>query len=373
MMLGPPQDFLLLWLFIVALPAAAERKSVSALMRCDALPLIQTLLDHGPLEPRTVAKHDLSSQHLHFMLALYRRSADGDGRPKTSKVPGAAVRLVRPAHQTSFITEGPWWIEDLAFNLHAVKAEELQRATVIHPRALHFKDNYYLCKVDLTPSVGISSKTRVPRGMRKWMETDLTSYVKPLVEQRDHVLHVQMSCRQARKRPRVSLALSPTHIPFLLMYFNHTVHNRSKENAVTVHPAKSKLDLPVRKRRRAEAIGIKLPKIAKQGGQSNNRCSLHPLWVSFHQLGWDHWIIAPHRYNPGFCKGDCPQILHSGYNSPNHAIIQNFISQVVDENVPRPSCVPYSYGPISVLMIEPGGNILYKEYENMMAESCTCR
>ncbi|KAM5146347.1 bone morphogenetic protein 15 [Mantella aurantiaca] len=373
MMPGPPPNFLLLWLVMAALPAAAERNGPSALMRCDALPLIQTLLDHGPLEPGAMAKRELSPQHLRFMLTLYRRSADGDGRPRASKVPGAAVRLVRPVHRTSFITEGSWWIQDLKFNLHAVNAEELKRATVMHPRALHFKDNYYLCKVDLTPSVGAASKTRVHRGMRRWVEADLTSYVKPLVGHSAHVLHLQMSCRHTRDRPVASLAVSPAHIPFLLLYFNDTVHNRSKENAVTLLPEKSKSGTPVRKPRRAETIGIKLPKIPKPGRPSKNHCSLHPIWVSFHQLGWDHWIIAPHRYNPGFCKGDCPQVLHSGYNSPNHAIIQNFISQVVDGNVPRPSCVPYSYGPISVLMIEPGGNILYKEYENMMAESCTCR
>ncbi|XP_077343797.1 bone morphogenetic protein 15 [Lithobates pipiens] len=373
MMAGRPHYLLLLLLCMVALPAAAERNRLSALLRCDALPLIQTLLDHGPLTPHTAAKQELSSQHLRFMLTLYRQSADGDGRPKVSKVPGAAVRLVKPIHQTTFIPEGSWWIQDLKFNLQSVKAKELERATVMHPRALHLKDNSYLCEVDLMTNVGVSPKTRVLRGMHKWVETDLTSYVKPLVVHPSQVLHIQMSCRHTGKLPLDSLAISPAHIPFLLMYFNYTVHNRSKESTISLNPGERKPGTLVRKPRRAETIGIKLPKIPKPGRPSKNHCSLHPFWVSFHQLGWDHWIIAPHRYNPGFCKGDCPQVLHSGYNSPNHAIIQNFISQVVDGNVPRPSCVPYSYGPISVLMIEPGGNILYKEYENMMAESCTCR
>nr|XP_025041226.1 bone morphogenetic protein 15-like [Pelodiscus sinensis] len=62
-----------------------------------------------------------------------------------------------------------------------------------------------------------------------------------------------------------------------------------------------------------------------------------------------------------------------GYHAPNHAVVQNFVSQLVDQRVPRPSCVPYKYSPISVLMLEPGGSILYKEYEDMIAESCTCR
>ncbi|XP_072286402.1 bone morphogenetic protein 15 [Pyxicephalus adspersus] len=368
---GSPWNLLFLWLLVGCLPAAEGRNKLGALVRCDALPLIKTLLDHGPPKPDAVAKHNLSLQHLHFMLMLYRRSADGDGRPKVGKLVGNAVRLVRPFHQMSIVMEGPWWIQDLTFNLHTMKAEELKKAALMHPRALHFKEKYYSCKMDLIPN--ISSKTRVPRGMHKWVETDLTSHVKPLVAHPNQVVHIRMSCRHTRKHPLILLAVSPNHIPFLLISFNYKGHSQSKEHMVTFPSGENKSIELVRKPRRAETVKIELPKIPKSSRQSRNRCLLHPFWVSFHQLGWDHWIIAPHRYNPGFCKGDCPQVLHSGYNSPNHAIIQNFISQVVDGNVPPPSCVPYSYDPISVLMIEPGGNILYKEYENMMAETCTCR
>lgn len=35
-------------------------------------------------------------------------------------------------------------------------------------------------------------------------------------------------------------------------------------------------------------------------------------------------------------------------------------------------CVPYKYVPISILLIEANGNILYKECEDMIAQSCTC-
>ncbi|XP_075042149.1 bone morphogenetic protein 15 [Mixophyes fleayi] len=372
MMPGPYRNVLLLWLLIVVLPPAIGRKGLSALIRSHPLPLIRTLLDHGPLKPRMAAKHDLSLQHLRFMLELYKRSADGNGRPKMSKPAGAAVRLMRPVSQASFIMDGQWRIQNLTFNLHNVKVEELMRTIVMHPRALRFGENYYFCKLDLLPSAGPYFKTRVHQGIWMWAETEITSHIKPLVENPNQALHIQLICRRIGKQIRRPLAVSASHIPFLLFYFNHTFHNPAKEKE-TIDPEKDAPDKLIRRPRQAGTIGIKLPKIPNQSGQSKNHCSLRPFWVSFHQLGWDHWIIAPHRYNPGYCKGDCPRLLHSGYNSPNHAIIQNFINQVVDGNVPRPSCVPYSYGPISVLMIEPGGNILYKEYENMMAESCTCR
>uniref|UniRef100_A0A8C0EEK5 Bone morphogenetic protein 15 n=1 Tax=Bubo bubo TaxID=30461 RepID=A0A8C0EEK5_BUBBB len=130
---------------------------------------------------------------------------------------------------------------------------------------------------------------------------------------------------------------------------------------------------PHRHRRDTGTLAHDLPGYLQEQGREKSDCSLRPFPVSFAQLGWDHWIIAPHRYNPRYCKGVCPRLLRYDYHAPNHAVVQSFVHQLVDANVPRPSCVPYRYSPISVLMIERNGGILYKEYENMIAESCTCR
>ncbi|KAM3910588.1 bone morphogenetic protein 15 [Leptodactylus fuscus] len=372
-MMPASQNLLLFWLLIVVSPPAMGMKGLESIMRSHSLPLIRTLMDHGPLKSRMAAKRDLSRQHLRFMLELYKRSADGDGRPKANRPAGAAVRLVRPVSQAPFISEKQWRIQNLNFILHNLKKEELMKASVMYPRTMYFGDSYHICKVDLLPSAGLFSKTRVSPGIWRWAETDITSHIRSQLEDANQSLHVQLVCQSIGKRNMISLGASASHTPFLLLYFNSDFHNQSTKKILTAFSEKTAQHVLRRKPRQVGTFGIKLPIISNQSEQVKNHCSLRPFWVSFHQLGWDHWIIAPHRYNPGYCKGDCPRLLHSGYNSPNHAIIQNFINQVVDKNVPRPSCVPYSYGPISVLMIEPGGNILYKEYENMIAESCTCR
>ncbi|XP_075690367.1 bone morphogenetic protein 15 [Rhinoderma darwinii] len=371
-MMPAPQNLLLFWLLLAVAPPAIGMDGLGVIMRSPALPLIQTLMDHGPLKSRMAAKRDLSVEHLRFMLELYQRSADEDGRPKASRPAGAAVRLVRPVSPAPFISEKKWSIQNLKFILRNLKTEELMKATVMYPRTMYFGGSYYICKVNLLLSSGLSTKTRVRPGIWLWAETDITSHIRSLLEDANQSLHVQFVCKSFGKR-NTRLAVSASHIPFLLLYFNPKFRNQSTEKILTALSEKPVPRVLERKPRQVGTFGIKLPKIADQSEQFKNHCSLRPFWVSFHQLGWDHWIIAPHRYNPGYCKGDCPRLLHSGYNSPNHAIIQNFINQVVDGNVPRPSCVPYSYGAISVLMIEPGGNILYKEYENMIAQSCTCR
>ncbi|XP_075429727.1 bone morphogenetic protein 15 [Ascaphus truei] len=375
---GLTHRLLLFLLFLTALtPPAARGNGGRALERSPSLPLIRALLEHGPIAPRRALKQELSPHHLRFMLELYRRSADGDGRPRVGRQAGPAVRLVRPVGQSSLSVTGSWHVQTLKFNLQGmVDAQRLVRATVMYPLGLFLGDTRFFCKVDLLPNEGLNLNSRVPARNRKWAETDLTFHLQPLVEEQRETLNfqLQLMCRKAGRSPRKPVAVSSSHVPFLLLYLNHTLQSSASEDTVVSSElGKGIPGLLTRKPRQAGTIGIKLPRYFNQSRQAKNQCVLRPLWISFHQLGWDHWIIAPHRYNPGYCKGDCPRLLHSGYNSPNHAIIQNFINQLVDGNVPRPSCVPYAYGPISVLMIEPGGNILYKEYENMMAESCTCR
>lgn len=102
-------------------------------------------------------------------------------------------------------------------------------------------------------------------------------------------------------------------------------------------------------------------------------CDLYDLRVSFSQLRLDHWIIAPSKYNPRYCKGICPRVMGHIYGSPVHTMVQNIIYEKLDSSVPRPSCVPSEYDPLSVLTIENDGSIAYKEYEEMIATRCTCR
>ncbi|CAH2315713.1 bone morphogenetic 15 [Pelobates cultripes] len=367
---GPPRHLLLLILFISPITLDTGGEALRAVMRSSSLPLIRTLLEYGPQEPHMALRRGLNMQHLRFMMDLYRRSAGSNGRPMRGRHVGAAVRLVRPVNQASFIMDGHWHIQNVTFSLQdVIKAERLVRATVMHPRSTHLSNACLSSKVDILSNAGPSLRTKISTRNPRFVETDLTTYLQPLIEdsKKTFKLELQIICRKVKMQPSNLMTVSQSYIPFLLLYLNHSLQSVAEEKN------RSKSSLLLRKTRQAGSIGTKLPKFSSPNLVSKSRCVLRPFWVSFHQLGWDHWIIAPHRYNPGYCKGDCPRILHSGYNSPNHAIIQNFINQVVDGSVPRPSCVPYSYGPISVLMIEPEGKILYKEYENMMAESCTCR
>ncbi|XP_022616993.1 bone morphogenetic protein 15 [Seriola dumerili] len=119
------------------------------------------------------------------------------------------------------------------------------------------------------------------------------------------------------------------------------------------------------------SIISEIPNYKRKTSVPKNRCKLHSFRLSFDELGWGHFI-APPVYNPRFCQGDCPRLLHYGYHSPNHAIIQTVINDLGVGDVPPPSCVPYKYMPMSVLVVHKN-KVDYRELEDMVAESCTCR
>ncbi|MXQ92328.1 hypothetical protein E5288_WYG014936 [Bos mutus] len=103
------------------------------------------------------------------------------------------------------------------------------------------------------------------------------------------------------------------------------------------------------------------------------RCSKKPLHVNFKELGWDDWIIAPLEYEAYHCEGVCDFPLRSHLEPTNHAIIQTLMNSMDPGSTPPSCCVPTKLTPISILYIDAGNNVVYKQYEEMVVESCGCR
>lgn len=111
----------------------------------------------------------------------------------------------------------------------------------------------------------------------------------------------------------------------------------------------------------------------RHGRKSKSRCSKKPLHVNFRELGWDDWIIAPLDYEAYHCEGICDFPLRSHLEPTNHAIIQTLMNSMNPSNMPPSCCVPSKLSPISILYIDAGNNVVYKQYEDMVVESCGCR
>ncbi|KAI3363134.1 hypothetical protein L3Q82_011782, partial [Scortum barcoo] len=56
--------------------------------------------------------------------------------------------------------------------------------------------------------------------------------------------------------------------------------------------------------------------------EQKQACKKHELYVSFRDLGWQDWIIAPEGYAAFYCDGECSFPLNAHMNATNHAIVQ---------------------------------------------------
>ncbi|CDQ79785.1 unnamed protein product [Oncorhynchus mykiss] len=116
----------------------------------------------------------------------------------------------------------------------------------------------------------------------------------------------------------------------------------------------------------AEAAAETLSTDPKQG------CKKHELYVSFRDLGWQDWIIAPEGYAAYYCQGECSFPLNSYMNATNHAIVQTLVHFINPETVPKPCCAPTQLHGISVLYFDDSSNVILKKYRNMVVRACGC-
>ncbi|XP_026714148.1 growth/differentiation factor 9 [Athene cunicularia] len=391
-------------------------------------PLLKVLADRGPQDWAGEAPRlRPDSRALRYMKRLYKMSATKEGIPKANKSHlYNTVRLFTPCseckHHHGDLMRGDIHSVDLLFNLDRVTAlEHLLKSVLLYsfdtsvPISssitcmchLSVKERDFSSQVCPSISHTIAFSLHFEVRKRKWVEIDVTSFLQPLIATNRRNIHmaVNITCLMGDPQQNTKLE-NPIHMalvpPSLLLYLNDTSeqayhrwnslgHRRTNPawprqgTSPLVDPTgdKDKENSQGKRASRRRRDGnlqeapatppYNLSKYFKQFLFPQNECELHNFRLSFSQLKWDKWIIAPHRYSPQYCKGDCPRVVGHRYGSPVHTMVQNIIYEKLDSSVPRPSCVPAEYSPLSVLTIEPDGSIVYKEYEDMIATKCTCR
>ncbi|XP_075397654.1 growth/differentiation factor 9 [Tenrec ecaudatus] len=388
-------------------------------------PLFKVLSDERDGPPRLQPDW----RALRYMKRLYKAYATKEGIPKATRSHlYNTVRLFTPGAQHKQTPEnqvtGILAVE-LLFHLDSVTAPEhllksVLRYTFNHsaslPAAAHCE-----CSLEVREARPSGKTTPTPgapgaltfnsqfefRKKRQWIEMDVTPLLQPLVasNKRNICMSVTFVCEEDRLRPQARPFNTSLLVPPALLLFLNDTSAQAYHRWVSLHSQRSPgqerglAACPVgteaaecgpaagphpRHRRGQGTAGSKmqgplvpaslnLSEYFKQFLFPQNECELHDFRLSFSQLKWDNWIVAPHRYNPRFCKGDCPRAVGHRYGSPVHTMVQNVIHEKLDSSVPRPACVPANYSPLSVLTIEPDGSIAYKEYEDMIATRCTCR
>ncbi|NWW80751.1 DERR protein, partial [Climacteris rufus] len=132
--------------------------------------------------------------------------------------------------------------------------------------------------------------------------------------------------------------------------------------AVTLSP---QCQAPGRRRRRRSAPQPSL----SPGGL----CKPRRLYISFSDVGWENWIIAPQGYLANYCGGECPFPLTAELNSTNHAVLQTMVHSLDPQGTPQPCCVPVRLSPISILYYDNSDNVVLRHYQDMVVDECGCR
>ncbi|XP_075764849.1 bone morphogenetic protein 8B [Pelodiscus sinensis] len=187
-------------------------------------------------------------------------------------------------------------------------------------------------------------------GLRLYVETD-----------EGHSIDPGLAGLLGRRGPR-------SKQPFMVTFF------RASQNPVRVTRAVKQL----RKRQPKKTNDLlhpnKLPGIFDDIHVSEGRqvCRRHELYVSFQDLGWLDWVIAPQGYSAFYCEGDCAFPLDSCMNATNHAILQSLVHLMKPEAVPKACCAPTKLSATSVLYYDSNNNVILKKHRNMVVKSCGC-
>ncbi|XP_025243455.1 bone morphogenetic protein 8B-like [Theropithecus gelada] len=101
-------------------------------------------------------------------------------------------------------------------------------------------------------------------------------------------------------------------------------------------------------------------------------CRRHELYVSFQDLGWLDWVIAPQGYSAYYCEGECSFPLGSCMNATNHAILQSLVHLMTPDAVPKACCAPTKLSATSVLYYDSSNNVILRKHRNMVVKACGC-
>lgn len=108
--------------------------------------------------------------------------------------------------------------------------------------------------------------------------------------------------------------------------------------------------------------------LEEECGKSDGKCCLKSLKVSFQDIGWADWVIAPNSYYMRFCEGSCP---HNYKPASMHAQIKARMHSL-SKATPPPCCVPAGYDPMVLMHYDGEGRLVSTLFEDMLVTRCHC-
>ncbi|KAG9473976.1 growth/differentiation factor 5 [Eleutherodactylus coqui] len=340
-------------------------------------------------EQKDSFKHPLITPH-EYMLSLYRTLSDAErkGMNGSLKLEAGLANTI-----TSFIDKGQdermivTRRQKYVFDITALEKDGLLGAElrILRKRTLDSKFQLsgkfsqiklYTCPANKKPATLLDSRALSNSDIPKWEVFDIWKLFKNFKNSAQLCFELEVLekgkavdlknvgfNRTGRQTNEKAIFLVFGRTKKRDLFFNE-IKARSGQDDKTVY----EYLFNQRRKRRAPFPARKRP-----NKNSKARCSKKPLHVNFKDMGWDDWIIAPLEYEAYHCEGLCEFPLRSHLEPTNHAVIQTLMNSMDPETTPPTCCVPTRLSPISILYIDSANNVVYKQYEDMVVESCGCR
>ncbi|XP_011875025.1 PREDICTED: protein 60A isoform X2 [Vollenhovia emeryi] len=106
-------------------------------------------------------------------------------------------------------------------------------------------------------------------------------------------------------------------LPFIAGYF--------KNSGVRQRKVRQKREVKKKKKNESTSWDYQNNPYIDPGMHFVRTCKIQTLYVSFRDLQWQDWIIAPDGYDAYYCSGECNFPLNAHMNATNHAIVQTLV------------------------------------------------